>query len=59
MDGASVYRKESCKTASLFKTRSQSGLHNPHQIPASLEINTDIQHASNIFHTARKEMVRL
>ena len=58
MDGASVYRKEGCKSGSLFKKSSQSGLHNQNQIPASLEINTGIQHASNVFHTARQELVR-
>ena len=58
MDGASVYRKEGCKSGSLFKKYSQSGPHNQHQIPASLEINTGVQHASNIFRTARQELVR-
>ena len=58
MDGASVYRKEGCKSGSLFKKCSQSGVHNQPQIPASQEINTGIQHASNIFHTARQELVR-
>jgi hypothetical protein len=58
MDDASVYRKEGCKSASLFKRCSQSGLRNQHPIPTSLEINTGIQHASNIFHTAKQEMVR-
>ena len=58
MNGASVYRKEGCKSGSLFNKCSQSDLHNQHQIPASLEINTGIQHASNVFRTARQEMVR-
>jgi hypothetical protein len=58
MDEAPVYRKQGCDNASLFKRFKQSSGYNQHQIPPSVEIDTGRQHASNIFHTARDEMVR-
>jgi hypothetical protein len=58
MDDAAVYRKQGCENASLFKRYKQSSGYNQHQIPTSVEIDTGRQHASNIFHTARDEMVR-
>jgi hypothetical protein len=58
MGDASVYRKQGCESASLFKRSSHSSGYNQHQIPASVEIDTSRQHVSDIFHTARDEMVR-
>lgn len=58
MDGASLYRKQGSENVSLFKRCSKSGVYNQHQIPASLELQSGGQRASNAFHTARDELVR-
>jgi hypothetical protein len=58
MNDASVYKKQSCENASSFKEFNQSSGYNQHQIPALGEINTGRLHVSDIFRTARDEMVR-
>jgi hypothetical protein len=58
MDVASVYRKQSCENASLFKEFNPTSGYNQHQSPASGKNSSGRQRASNLFRTARDEMVR-